>query len=95
MAGNDPGVNGPAVSNSRFIEKGDFIKFDNLTLGYSLEREFLNKINIQKMRLYIQAQNAFIITKYSGPDPEMQVNGLDFNGIPRQRVFSIGLNVTL
>lgn len=95
MAGNDPGVNGPSVSNSRFIEKGDFIKFDNLTLGYSLEREFLNKINIQKMRLYIQAQNAFIITKYSGADPEMQVNGLDFNGIPRQRVFSVGLNVTL
>ena len=94
-AGDDPGVNGPSVSNSRFIEKGDFIKFDNLTLGYSLEREFLNKINVQKMRLYIQAQNAFIITKYSGPDPEMQVNGLDYNGIPRQRVFSIGLNVTL
>jgi len=94
-AGDDPGVNGPSVSNSRFIEKGDFVKFDNLTLGYSLDRDFLNKINIQKMRLYIQAQNAFIITKYSGPDPEMQVNGLDYNGIPRQRVFSIGLNVTL
>ncbi|MBK1897557.1 SusC/RagA family TonB-linked outer membrane protein [Chryseobacterium paridis] len=92
---NDPGVNGPSVSNSRFIEKGDFIKFDNITLGYSLNKDFLNKLNIQKLRLYIQAQNAVIITKYSGADPEMQINGIDYNGVPRQRVFSVGLNVTL
>ena len=94
-ASNDPGVNGPSVSNSRFIEKGDFIKFDNITLGYSLNKDILSRMNIQKLRLYIQAQNAFIITKYSGSDPEMQVNGMDYNGVPRQRAFSIGLNVTL
>ena len=92
---NDPGVNGPSVANSRFIEKGDFVKIDNITLGYSMNKDFLHRLNIQKLRLYLQAQNAVIITKYSGPDPEMQVNGMDYNGVPRQRVFSVGLNVTL
>ncbi|UFH36849.1 SusC/RagA family TonB-linked outer membrane protein [Flavobacterium acetivorans] len=91
----DPIVNGPITSNSRFVEKGDFIKFDNISLGYNLPSSITEKLNIKNFRLYILAQNAIIITKYSGSDPEMEIGGVDYNVVPRSRVFSVGLNVGL
>lgn len=94
-SGADPIVNGASIANSRFVEKGDFIKLDNITLGYSFPKSLADRINIQKMRLFIQAQNALIITKYKGIDPEMESAGLDYNGTPRTSVYSVGLNVTL
>ncbi|MBP6460221.1 MAG: TonB-dependent receptor [Crocinitomicaceae bacterium] len=91
----DPIVNGPTTANSRFIERGDFVKFDNITIGYNLPANLIEKLNIKSFRFYIQAQNAIIITKYSGQDPEMEIGGVDYNVVPRSRVFSIGLNVGL
>ena len=91
----DPIVNGPTTANSRFIESGDFVKFDNITIGYNLPANLIEKLNIKSFRFYIQAQNAIIITKYSGQDPEMEIGGVDYNVVPRSRVFSIGLNVGL
>lgn len=91
----DPIVNGPTTSNSRFIESGDFVKFDNISIGYSLPSSLIDKLNIKSFRLYVLAQNAIIITKYSGQDPEMEIGGVDYNVVPRSRVFSIGLNVGL
>lgn len=90
----DPIVNGSSISNSRFVEKGDFFKFDNFTLGYNFARPTLDAVNLQNMRIYVQAQNAIIFTKYKGIDPEMESSGVDYNGTPRQRVISLGLNVT-
>jgi TonB-linked SusC/RagA family outer membrane protein len=91
----DPIVNGPTTSNSRFIESGDFVKFDNISIGYNLPSSLIDKLNIKSFRLYVLAQNAIIITKYTGQDPEMEVGGVDYNVVPRSRVFSIGLNVGL
>ena len=91
----DPIVNGPTTANSRFIESGDFVKFDNITIGYNLPANLIEKLNIKSFRFYIQAQNAIIITKYSGQDPEMEIGGVDYNVVPRSRVFSVGLNVGL
>jgi TonB-linked SusC/RagA family outer membrane protein len=91
----DPIVNGPTTANSRFIESGDFVKFDNITIGYNLPANLIDKLNIKSFRFYIQAQNAIIITKYSGQDPEMEIGGVDYNVVPRSRVFSVGLNVGL
>jgi TonB-linked SusC/RagA family outer membrane protein len=91
----DPIVNGPTTANSRFIERGDFVKFDNITIGYNLPANLIDKLNIKSFRFYIQAQNAIIITKYSGQDPEMEIGGVDYNVVPRSRVFSVGLNVGL
>ena len=89
----DPIVNGPTVANSRFVEKGDFVKFDNITLGYNVPKDFLSKVNLTNFRIFVQAQNAIIITKYKGSDPEMEIAGVDYNVVPRSRVFSLGLNV--
>jgi len=45
--------------------------------------------------LYVQATDLFVITDYTGPDPEMESAGVDFNVTPRQRTFTVGLNLSL
>lgn len=92
-SGADPIVNGPTVANSRFIEKGDFVKFDNITLGYNFPKDLISNFGLTNLRIFAQAQNAVIITKYSGADPELEIAGVDYNVVPRSRIFSFGLNV--
>ncbi|AZA77504.1 TonB-dependent receptor [Chryseobacterium sp. G0186] len=82
-------------ATSRFLEDGSFVKFDVISLGYTFPKETLKSIGVRNLRIYFQAQNAFIITKYKGLDPEMENAGVDFNGTPRQRVLSMGFNVSL
>ncbi len=66
--------------------------------GYSIvlwnnARHVLEKIGLEKFRLFIQGQNLLIITDYKGLDPEMEILGNDYNGAPRSRIFTVGLNV--
>ncbi|MES2853365.1 MAG: TonB-dependent receptor [Bacteroidota bacterium] len=80
-------------ASTRFVEDGDYIKLDNVTLGYNLPKPVLEKIGVDKFRFFVQGQNLLIITDYKGLDPEMEITGIDLNGTPRSRVFTIGLNV--
>lgn len=82
-------------TNGRFVEKGDFIKLQNIVIGYTLPKQLLNRINIENIRVFAQGQDLWMGTNYTGIDPEMESNGVDFNGTPRQRVFTLGLNLTL
>ncbi len=87
-------INLEGVANSRFIEDGDFVKIDNMTLGYTMDPSIFEAVGLTKLRIYGVVQNAFMFTNYSGIDPEMESNGMDYNSVPRQRTFSIGLNAT-
>ncbi|ANH82187.1 hypothetical protein A8C56_15520 [Niabella ginsenosidivorans] len=95
----DNNMNSNGNLNSRFLEKGDYLRGQTIALGYSFNtKHFSNVINT--LRIYIQAQNAFVITGYSGLDPELansvttnQTPGLDYNTNPVPRTFSFGLNV--
>lgn len=79
---------------SRFVEKGDFIFLDNAQFGYNLPKDLLSKINVKKMRIFVTGQNLWMITDYKGIDPEMyNTNGIDLYGVPRNRIFTLGLNV--
>jgi TonB-linked SusC/RagA family outer membrane protein len=82
-------------ASTRFVEKGDYIKLDNVTLGYNLPKSVLDRIGLEKCRFFIQGQNLLIITNYKGLDPEMEITGIDLNGTPRSRIFTVGLNVGL
>jgi TonB-linked SusC/RagA family outer membrane protein len=82
-------------ATSRFLEDGDFISLDNISVGYNLSKEFTNKIGVSNFRFFVQAQNMLIFTKYSGLNPEMETGGVDLNGTPRAKIFSMGLNVKL
>lgn len=90
--GNFINLNGQA--SSRFVEKGDFVKIDNITLGYSIDPDMLSSIHLSKLRIYGVIQNAIMFTNYSGVDPEMENLGMDYNSVPRQRTISFGINAT-
>jgi hypothetical protein len=88
----DAFVNLTDVSSTRWIEKGDFLKLQNLVIGYTLPKSLLNKIGISNLRIFAQGQDLLMITKYTGIDPEMEASGVDYNGTPRQSVITAGVN---
>jgi len=107
-ASNESGLAEASVS-TRFLESADFVRLQNLTLGYNVP---LSGDNVLKsLRLSVTGQNLFLITDYSGLDPEVSVTpgnsngstdllngipiaGIDYTAFPRPRTFTIGLNAT-
>ena len=81
--------------SSRWVEDGDFLKLQNLSLGYTLPQSITRKLTLSQVRCFVQAQNLFTITGYSGLDPEVytQAMGVDWNGNPQQTSVTVGLNV--
>jgi hypothetical protein len=88
-------LNQSSNATTRFVEDGDFISFDNITLGYNFPKNLMEKIKVENIRLFIQGQNLFMITDYTGLNPEMETAGVDINGTPRGTIFSMGINVKL
>ena len=93
--------NGSATPISWNAQKGDFLKFKNVGLGYTLPQNTMEKIGVSKARVYVSAQNLFIITGYKGPDPETGSNGnsttsqgVDRNSVGNGRTFTVGLDVS-
>ncbi len=88
-------VNNPNVGTTRFLEKGDFLRLANISIGYTLPKSVTERANIESMRFYVQAQNYLTFTPYTGIDPETNTNGfgVDYNGNPQQKVVSLGLNL--
>lgn len=89
----DTFVNLTDNTSTRWIEKGNFVKLQNLIIGYTLPKSVLNKIGIQNLRFFLQGQDLLVFTKYTGIDPEMESGGVDYNGTPRQQVITLGLNL--
>lgn len=80
---------------SYYLEKGDYMKMDNLTLGYT----FSGIKHVSKLRVYASAENLFCITGYSGLDPELNTDYYsagtdDRDKYPSIRSFTFGVNVT-
>ena len=82
-------------ATTRFVEDGDFISLDNISLGYTLPKMLMDKIGVDNFRIFAQAQNIWLISDYKGINPEMETSGVDINGTPRAKVISVGLNVSL
>ena len=74
-----------------YLENASYLKMDNITLGYSFDKFFTEKLS---GRISFSVQNVFTVTKYSGIDPEIPgVNGVDGNMWPRPRTYTLGLNL--
>ena len=93
------GANNNARISDRFIEDGSYIRLRNLTVGYTLPPDLLNRFNIRTMRVYFSGQNLLTITNYSGHDPEVGSDtqdpllfGVDIGNYPSPRIFTFGLN---
>lgn len=71
-----------------FLEDATFLRCENITLGY----KFPNIVKSSSIRFYVAANNLFLITKYSGQDPE-NFNAIDNNFYPRPKVYSFGVSL--
>ncbi len=99
---NEDASNSNRVS-TRYLEDGDFLRLNNATLGYNLNPNVLGWGDVvNRIRFSITGQNLFVITNYSGYDPEIntgsstggiQTFGIDYFSYPKARTFLFGLNV--
>jgi TonB-linked SusC/RagA family outer membrane protein len=88
-------VNLSDQASLRWVEKGDYFKLSTITIGYSFPKDLLRRLNIESLRVFAQGQEMFMVSKYKGIDPEMENGGVDYNGTPRQRVITFGINLGL
>jgi len=94
----EPGTDINSFYNStRYIESGSYIRMDNATLGYNFK---IRSAKIKSARLYITSNNLFVITKYRGIDPEINLGGIEpgidnNNFYPKTRTFMLGINLNL
>jgi len=87
----DGGDNYSSQRNSYYVESGSFTRLKNLQIGYSLDANTLKKLGFSRARLYLQGQNLFTITKYSGLDPDVTITNIT-EGYNSQRDLSLGLD---
>ena len=100
VPGSDEGpLNAPDVS-TRFLEDGSFLRLQNLNLSYNIPTK---SSVVNNMRVFLTGQNLFVLTNYSGQDPEVNTNkqingipslGIDYTAFPRARTWTIGANIS-
>ena len=88
-------VNDDPVYSDYYLEKGNYVKLSDVTLGYTLP---IKKNIIQKARIYFSASNLYTFTKYKGSDPELAIQGFSPGidrraGYPSTKIYTLGLNV--
>ena len=88
------------VFTSWAVENGSFLRLSTVTLGYTLPLPLTKKLHIQRLRFYVTGTNLFLLTKYSGFDPEVSTRrdtpltpGVDYSAYPRSREIICGLNL--
>ena len=85
-------------ASSYFVEDGSFVRLKNVNVGYNFSKRILNKINISSLRVFVNLDNVFLLTNYSGLDPDVRspevfLRGLDQTSYPRTRNYAFGINV--
>jgi TonB-linked SusC/RagA family outer membrane protein len=105
MATNDSRDQIMQSPSSFFIEDGSYFRMKDLQIGYTLPSQVVSKLKIERLRVYLQATNLFLITKYSGFDPELIMYsnygapgndlamGIDAGNYPTPRIFMFGISL--
>lgn len=87
------------LGSDRFVEDGSFIRFKYLTFNYSLSKETLKMLKLDKMTFYLTFNNLFVLTKYTGVDPEVGYGSLgvskDSGQTPRSKDMTLGITIGL
>ena len=84
-------VNGGLYNNTFWLNDASFIRLKNVELGYNLSPDWLARIKMQSLRLYVNAFNLFTITEVKDYDPEGDSGSGQF--YPQQRIINVGVNV--
>ncbi|MES2794377.1 MAG: TonB-dependent receptor [Bacteroidota bacterium] len=108
--GNYPKINGLDASSRSastfYVEDGSYVRLGNLQLGLKIPKSFTSKLGLSGARVYLQGQNLFTITKYTGVDPAVsnanignagnvndQVTGYDNGNYPANKIMTLGINL--
>ncbi|HTE11875.1 MAG TPA: TonB-dependent receptor [Chitinophagaceae bacterium] len=90
-------MNQTAVANSRFVEKGDYIRLQNLSLAYTFRSDMLERLTngyVKSARIFVQGQNLYVWSKYKGADPDnISTLGVDAAVSPQVRNVSFGVSL--
>lgn len=98
----NPAANSTMVVLDSFLEDASFLRINNITVGYTLPKNWVKKAWLESVRVYFTAYNVYCFTNYSGYDPEVDTSskdspmtpGIDFAAYPKSRSFVAGINVT-
>jgi len=93
----------PNSPSTKFLEKGDFLRWSSLNIGYDLGDSILSSFGVTNARVYLNADNLATFTDYTGFDPEVAIDksmggvpsaGMDYLAYPKSRTFTLGVNLT-
>ena len=92
------GASANNVFSDYFVEDASFLRIQNIQLGYSLPSSLIEKIKLNKVRVYASVNNVYTFTKYKGFDPAANsgdpiAGGIDYGFYPNPRIYMLGLNV--
>lgn len=92
-------TNGNWSSSTLYIHSGDYLRLKTITLGYTVPQLITKKVSMEKLRLFVSAENLLTFTGYKGFDPEIAASdyykiGVDRGIYPQARTFNIGANIT-
>ncbi|HHC81057.1 MAG TPA: SusC/RagA family TonB-linked outer membrane protein, partial [Flavobacteriia bacterium] len=102
LVGNSESVSSVNALSTRYLESGDFLRLSNLLISYDFTKDMLPKY-VSSIRVYATGQNLFVISPYSGFDPEVNTSkasdgvpsfGIEYQPYPRARTYSFGVNVS-
>lgn len=95
----DPNGN-QRLASDRWIEDGSYLRIQNISLGYTLPTAWITRAKLSRVRIYADARNAIVFTKYSGYDPEIGANNqnllaqsIDSGRYPTPKMFTIGIDL--
>ena len=85
--------------NSFYVEDGSYFRIRNIQVGYSLPKNIANSLSVNKLRIYLSAQNPWTSFKYNGFSPEIMNTdrvqmGIDQNIYPISAIYTMGMNLT-
>ena len=87
------------VCSDIYVQDGSYLRLKNISLGYTLPRNLTKRVNVERFRVYVRAENLFTWTKYWGFDPEIGTSstsmGVDYGVYPQARIFTVGFNLSL
>ena len=95
MYGNNSNYN--TLISDRFVEDGSYLRMGYAQLNYNIRRKYAQALGVNRISLYVSANNPFVWTKYSGVDPDISSGGYapatDGNQTPRSRSYTLGITV--
>jgi hypothetical protein len=93
------GDNANLYNSDRFLESGSFLRIQNVNLGYNFPASVVRRLKLSKLKVYVSGQNLYVITKYSGLDPEVGaynqsvfLTNVDMGRYPIARTITFGVN---